>query len=165
MTTMHGSRLRAALIASMLLSASVVLAGCVPAQTPPTRSAVTPTSSVPTPTGTAAGVPVYKPNGSAAENLPYFKLVGHALLDHHESANGRTIIDWLVSHGFNKKDMEITPDKTSIGLDAWNIEFSVKMKDSTCLIGQAGNVNFRAFATTDVSTGKCLIGKTRTINW
>jgi hypothetical protein len=150
---------------ALLFAASFVLAGCVQSNSAVQQSASpTPISPVPTATSTTRAVPVYNPKGSAADNLAYFKMVGHALLNHDQGASGKTIIDYFVAHGFDKKNMEVTPDKTSIGLAAWNIEFSVKI-NGTCIIGQAGNTRFQSFAAPVMSTGKCLIGKTRTINW
>ena len=60
--------------------------------------------------------------------------------------------------------MEVTPDKTSIGLAAWNIDFSVKF-GKTCILGQAGNVGFQSSVVPILATGKCLIGTTRPITW
>jgi hypothetical protein len=37
--------------------------------------------------------------------------------------------------------------------------------NGTCLIGQAGNVGFQSFVAPLVSTGTCLIGLTRKIDW
>jgi hypothetical protein len=154
-------------IAAMTAAATQLafaLAVCVQApKTAPTPLPL-PTSPSATPSNTPAPVATFNPDGSAEANLAYFDKVGHALLDHDESANGETIVNWFVAHGFNKKAMEITPDKTSIGLQAWNIEFSVDM-NGTCLIGQAGNVKFQSTAQPLLATGKCLIGQTRTINW
>jgi hypothetical protein len=153
---------RAVLVVPALVIVAAALAGCVqnPAKSTP--------SVVPTPKAGATGspIPVYIPDGTAEQNLPYFKLVGHSLLDNNPTANaqGKTIVDWFVSHGFIKANMEVTPDKTSIGLAAWNIEFSVKM-DKSCLIGQAGNTGFQSTVQPILATGKCLIGATRTINW
>jgi hypothetical protein len=152
----------AALVVPLVAVAAAVLAGCVqsPARVVP--------SVVPTPhaSSTDSAIPVYNPNGTAKQNLAYFDVVGHALLDNNPTANaqGETIVNWFVSHGFDKSNMEVTPDKTSIGLAAWNIEFSVKMGTS-CLIGQAGNTGFQSTVQPVLATGKCLIGATRTINW
>jgi hypothetical protein len=123
-------------------------------------------ASAPQPTASSTAVPVLDLAGTAKQNLAYFDKVGHALLDDNAAANanGRTIVDYFVQAGFPKKDMEVTPDKTSIGLAASNIEFSVKINGS-CLIGQAGNVGFNSFAAPLVSTGTCLIGQTRKIDW
>jgi hypothetical protein len=152
---------RAALVVPLVVVVSVVLGGCVQ------HTATGKPHAVPTPEpSSTVVVPVYNSNGTAKQNLPYFRLVGHALLDNNASANshGKTIVDWFVAHGFQKAAMQVTPDKTSIGLDAWNIEFSVEL-NKTCLIGQAGNTGFQSFAAPLLATGKCLIGTTRTINW
>ncbi len=80
------------------------------------------------------------------------------------SAKGKAIIDHLASLGFAKDHMEVTPDKTAVGLDADNIEFSVKI-NKTCLVGQTGIVHFHAFAAPLLASNTCLIGKTRAIDW
>jgi hypothetical protein len=142
-----------------------VLAGCV--QNIPASSTPLP---VPTPSGTssASAIPVYNPAGTASDNLAYFNSVGNELFTSTQasaaSSQGETIVNWFVSHGFNKKNMEVTPDKTSIGLAAWNIDFSVRF-GKTCILGQAGNVGFQSATVPVLATGKCLIGATRTIDW
>lgn len=153
---------RAALVVPVALVVATTLAGCVQGPGKSTPSAV----PTPKPGSTTSAIPVYQPNGTAKQNLKYFDLVGHALLDNNPTANsqGKTIVDWFVQHGFDKSNMEVTPDKTSIGLAVWNIEFSVKMGKS-CLIGQAGNTGFQSTVEPILATGKCLIGTTRPINW
>jgi hypothetical protein len=153
---------RAALVVPVVAVLALALAGCVQS-TPKAASSIVPT---PTPGSTSNSVPVYNAKGTAKQNLAYFRVVGHALLDNNPSANthGETIVNWFVAHGFDKTNMQVTADKTSIGLAAWNIEFSVKI-NGTCLIGQAGNVGFQSFAAPLLATGKCLIGTTRPITW
>jgi hypothetical protein len=153
---------RAALALSSASVVALALAGCMAPTTSGHPSAV----PTPSPGSTNSSIPVYNAKGTAQQNLAYFRLVGHALLDNNPSANahGETIVNWFVAHGFNKADMEVTPDKTSIGLAAWNIEFSVKINNG-CIIGQAGNVGFQSFVGPVLSTGKCLIGQTRPITW
>ena len=160
-------RIRAGLLATSLgLAVVAVLAGCVdnpdPGADPPSQTPIAGSSSTPVPTST--GAPTIDLKGTAADNLAFFNAWGRAKVGKHPNIKGKTIIDELVDLGYDKKSMEITPDKTSIGLDAWNIEYSIKLKD-TCLIGQAGNVGFNAFVAPPVSTGKCLIGTTRKIDW
>jgi hypothetical protein len=161
---------RAAAIFVAVAGLSITLAGCVgspsPAPTPLPLPPVATSTATPTPgaTSTPSATPTFYPSGSAADNLAYFNAVGHALLDRNPNANGKSVVDWYVAHGFDKKAMEVTPDKTSIGLQAWNIEFSVNMNGS-CLIGQAGNVGFQSTVQPLLATGKCLIGTTRPINW
>ena len=81
-----------------------------------------------------------------------------------EQAGGRSIIDALVAGGFEKKNMQVTADRTSVDLQADNKEFSVKINGG-CIIGQAGNVGFSVITASVLATGRCLIGKTRTIDW
>jgi len=162
----RGSRIAVGMLALALVG---VLAGCAHPVTKAgahTRAA----SASPAPHRQTTPSPTPEPtlnlSGTARQNFAYFNKVGHALLDHNAAANanGRTIVDYFVQAGFPKKDMEVTPDKTSIGLAAWNIEFSVKFGKS-CIIGQAGNVGFNSFVAPVVSTGTCLIGTTRKIDW
>lgn len=159
---------RTTLAGLSIVACGLLLAACV--ATPkhvdksPTPIAAASGSPSPSPTPTPTGPPVLDPDGDAAANLAYFNLVGHEKFAKNPNIQGRAIIDDLVGAGFVKKDMEITPDKTSIGLAAWNIEFSVKM-NGTCLIGQTGNVGFQSFAAPLLASGKCLIGLTRKIDW
>jgi hypothetical protein len=161
------ARMRASATAVIALSSIALLAGCVkevPTPVPTHKASTAASSATPTPAPTSA--PKLVVGGTAQQNIAYFNLIGHRLLDNNASANanGRTIVDYFVNAGFTKKDMEVTPDKTSIGLAAWNIEFSVKFKDE-CIVGQAGNVGFQSFVGPVVSTNTCLIGLTRPIDW
>jgi hypothetical protein len=141
------------------------LAGCVQGPRPIATPLPTP---IPSGTSTAAAGPTYNPSGTASDNLAYFNQVGNQLFTSSQasaaSTQGELIVNWFVAHGFNKQNMEITPDKTSIGLAAWNIDFSVRF-GKTCVLGQAGNVGFQSSVVPILATGKCLIGQTRTINW
>ena len=163
----RAGNMKALATGAVLLSCVAFLAGCVKeVPTPvPTHTASSASPSA-TPTAASTAAPTLVAGGTAQQNLAYFNLIGHRLLDNNASANanGRTIVDYFVNAGFTKKDMEVTPDKTSIGLAAWNIEFSVKFKDE-CIIGQAGNVGFQSFVAPVVSTNTCLIGTTRPIDW
>jgi hypothetical protein len=159
---------RTLLALPVIAALAVGLTGCLPAAAPtPTHSAHA-TLRAAHPTATPTPVPTYNPRGTARQNLAYFDRVGQALFASSQGAaastQGELIVNWFVAHGFTKANMEVTPDKTSIGLAAWNIEFSVKMNKS-CLIGQAGNVGFQSTAQPLLATGKCLIGLTRPIDW
>ncbi|MCU1534199.1 MAG: hypothetical protein JWR53_680 [Glaciihabitans sp.] len=159
-----GSRMpRAALVLATSVAVAIALTGCVPPTAQPAVPTVSPSGSA-TPSPTPTAVPELVPGGTAAQNLEYFKYIVRPLVHKNANVGGRTVIDALVKAGFAKADLEVTPDKTSVGLDADNTEFSVKL-GATCIIGQAGNVGFHAFATTVLASGHCLAGKTRTINW
>jgi hypothetical protein len=159
-----------ALVAMVAAALAVGLAGCTPPATSPSTqppSTQPPSTSTNSPSGTPStpiAAPTYDPKGTALQNLAYFNAIGRTKIGNHPSIQGKAIVDDLVAAGFDKKAMEITPDKTSIGLAAWNIEFSVKI-NGTCLIGQAGNVGFNSFAAPLLASGKCLVGTTRKIDW
>jgi hypothetical protein len=158
---------RNAIAFSCATIAILLLAGCVQSSPKALPSSPSP-KPVPSASSTAAAVPTYSANGTASDNLAYFNKVGQALFKSSQasaaSSQGELIVNWFVDHGFDKSNMEVTPDKTAIGLAAWNIEFSVKF-GKTCILGQAGNVGFQSSVVPILATGKCLIGQTRTINW
>jgi hypothetical protein len=159
--------MRSAFAAAVAVVLVGVLAGCV--QNVPAASTPLPVP-VPTPSGTstASALPTYNPSGTATDNLAYFNMVGNELFASTQasaaSSQGEAIVNWFVSHGFDKKNMEVTPDKTAIGLAAWNIDFSVRF-GKTCILGQAGNVGFQSATIPVLATGKCLVGVTRPIDW
>jgi hypothetical protein len=150
------------------LAVGGLLAGCALSATPAPSVTKTQTSVVtPTPTFTAAPAPVpaYDPKGSAQENKVYFDLVNTRFFAANPSALGRPIIDNLVAAGFPKSDMQVTPDRTSIGIGADSILFAVKIGDS-CLLGQWGSGTYSSSVEAALTTaGPCLIGITRPITW
>lgn len=105
------------------------------------------------------------PGGSAAEDQPFFDQTIQALLDDKDKPTGRQFIDALVDAGFDKSLMEVTADKTSIGLAADAIEFSVRLGDD-CIVGQKGaEFGYSSVVLPVLDSGTCLLGKTRTIDW
>ena len=121
-----------------------------------------------TPSGTATPTPepdpVLVPTGDAEANLPYFDLVNKRLLDTVPTPNGQQLVENLVAAGFAKADMEVTPDTTVGSEAASTIQFSVRANGS-CLIGQTGAAGYNALAAPLLGTGKCLVGKTRAIDF
>lgn len=156
--------------ATVLAAAAVLaLAGCTP--TPPAgpsgpvaTAAATATAAT-TPSASAA-VPTLVPTGSAAENLPLFADVVRAVWTGPDQVSGRAYVDALVAAGFDKAAMQVTPDATTIGNPAESIEFSVRWGED-CLVGQVGPSIGDPVTTVlpGLSTGACLIGQTRAIDW
>jgi hypothetical protein len=144
------------LVAALVLAAA--LAGCsspAPAPTTPPPVAVeTPTSA---PTQSA-----YDPDATADENLRFFDAAVEPLTDTKNLPAGEDVIDALVDVGFDRTTMELTPDKTAIGLDADSIEFSVKI-NGQCIIGQFGSFGYRSIVAAILATDTCLVGKTVTL--
>ncbi|GAA1691888.1 hypothetical protein GCM10009808_06180 [Microbacterium sediminicola] len=140
-----------------------VLVGC---------SAATPT---PTPTATAAPTPTTTPSPTetttpaaedAAAELSLFTDVVWSVWGTDARYQGRAYVDALVAAGFEKAAMQVTPDETSIGIAADNIQFSVRWGDE-CLVGQVGpTITEPVTAVLDgLATGGCLLGQTRVIDW
>ncbi len=145
---------RALLIAALALA----LAGC----------AEQPTVPMPLPTASAspsASAPAV-PDDSAAGQKQRFDDTNAATLAAANGANpgGRAFIDGLVAAGFDKAAMQVTADKTAISLDADNVQFSV-LVEGECLVGQYGNVGYQSTVLPVLSTGACLVGNTRPIDW
>jgi len=143
----------------------LVLAGC--SATPGDASTPTPSASATTtPTPTEAAAPALLPEGTAAENLPYFDAVITAALTADPNTAGRGYIDALVAAGFDKSTMEVTSDTTTKGEPADSIQFSARV-NGECLIGQNGpsSGGYHSIATPLLATGTCLVGATRQIDW
>jgi hypothetical protein len=148
---------------TLLIGILVVATACSPGQQTPVPPAVGNSNSSST-AAASSGPAVFVPDGTAQENLAYFDSVNEKLIAKNQKPDGRTFIDNLVDAGFTKSDMEVTPDKTAIGLDRDNIQFAVKIGDE-CLIGQFGNVGYHSVVASVTQTDSCLIGFTRAINW
>ncbi|TBN57135.1 hypothetical protein EYE40_06815 [Glaciihabitans arcticus] len=149
-----------AMLAAVVLSA--VLAGCTtepePAPLPPVTS--------PSPSSSAEGTadPGYNPAGDARDNKQYFDTVNRAVIALDKTPGGKKFIDNLVKAGFVKADMQVTEDLTAVELVADNIQFSVLL-GGACLVGQYGNVGYQSVVQPVLTSGKCMVGKTRDIDW
>lgn len=151
---------------ALLLAVAVLAAGCTTDNDEDLEPLPDPvTSETATPAPTETGPPALVPDGSAKQNLDYFDSVNLELeKDTKGMPLGRDIVDNLVAAGFKKSRMEITPDRTAIDLAADTIEFTVRIDDN-CLFGQFGDFDYRSVVLPVLDTGKCLVGKTRTISW
>ncbi|MBN9607052.1 MAG: hypothetical protein J0G30_10615 [Actinomycetales bacterium] len=155
-------------IAAVALAASaatiaLALAGCVESPAPePTTTR--PSSTAPPASPAPTAPPTYDPEGSAADNQAYFDHVIAELVATNPNPKGRDLIDALVNGGFDKSAMEVTPDETSVRLDADAIQFSVRIGDD-CLIGDWGGGTASSTVLPVLPTGTCLVGTTRPIDW
>lgn len=149
-----------------VLAAALMFAGCAPAPAPGTPASTTSTDPVPTASPTASSAPELHPEGTAADNLPLFTAVTRGVWESSERESGRAYIDALVAAGFDKTAMQVTPDRSTIGSTAESLQFSVRWGDE-CLIGQVGEATGDPVTAIlpGLSTGKCLIGQTRPIDW
>lgn len=152
------------------------LSGCTPARPGDSAPATAPTTSA-GPSGTRAAspaatpaptetVPVLKPDGTAADNLPYFASIVAGVWAGPDSVSGRAYVDALVAGGFDKAAMQVTNDQSTVGNPAESIQFSV-LWAGECLVGQVGPATGEPVwvVMPPVGSGACLVGKTRPIDW
>jgi hypothetical protein len=168
-------------IAAAVVTLAAVLSGCTSPGTAEPAPAATrtedstadpqPAEPDPTPSGEATEAPeapspepTLDADGSAEENLDYFDAVNERLLDEQDAPGGRAFIDNLIEAGFDRSAMEVTRDRTAVDLAADNIQFSVRIGEE-CLLGQFGNTGYVSTVGDVLSTGRCLVGRTRPIDW
>ncbi len=168
-TTLHETvparrwRFRAAPAVLLPLALVAALAACTPQSDPaPAGTAATTPAAVASsaPTTTAALLP----EGTAADNKPFFDQVNQALIASNPQAGGVEFTSNLRSSGFDIAAMQVTPDITTVGVAADSIQFSVRWGDQ-CLIGQYGHGAYTSMVAPPIATGACLIGQTRAIDW
>ncbi len=118
-------------------------------------------SASPTPSAAAL-----VPEGTAEQNLPWFRQVVQKVWAGPDRVHGRAYIDALVAAGFPKAAMQVTEDLSTVGNPAESVQFSVLWKGS-CLVGQVGPATGDPVAVVlpQLATGGCLLGKTRPIDW
>ena len=161
-------RLTAAAVGAVMLL-GVALTGCAVGPAEP-AAPVTATSAAASPSEKLSATPdpdpALSPDGSASENLAYFNSLATAVTKANPAADGRAYIDALVVGGFDRTAMEVTFDRTQAGLVADAVQFSVRFAGE-CLIGQIGPASdgFRSMVAPILSTGLCLVGSTRQIDW
>ena len=141
----------------------VILSGCAIDRAEPISS------STPSPTAEVTTAPepdpVYVPDGGATANQAYFDFVNARLVQQNPAADGRAFVDSLVTAGFDRVNMELTPDITPANEKADSITFSVRFDDG-CLIGQYVDASqYLSQVRAALGTGRCLVGQTRPIDW
>jgi hypothetical protein len=156
------------MIASALVAGTLTLAlaGCVPEAATPTSSAKPSVTPTPTAVATDAPPPVLVPNGTAAENKPFFDYLNNqVIVATNKQPDGPAFINSLRAGGFAVETMELTPDVTTVGVKADSIQFSVHASDA-CIIGQWGTATgYTSIVAAALSTGKCMVGETRAIDF
>jgi hypothetical protein len=160
-----------------VIAAIATLTGCAiskPAPAPASSVAADPSTPSPIPTPD----PVFVPGGSAEDNRPVFDFVGDKIAESNHNARGRDFVDALVAAGFDKAAMALTADETPTELTASSISWAVKINDQ-CLVGQffpdqsnpvnqtrpEPEVRYASAIIRPISTGACLVGGTRPIDW
>ena len=153
-----------ALLAPALLGALLLSACTQSAPAPePTPTAVVESGDPGAAPATPTIAPV-DPDGTAEGALPAFEATAGGVVAADPNAQGRALVDALVAAGFPKDRMEVTADATPLGNSVDSILVSVHMPDA-CLIGQRAQDGFSAHVEPALSSGRCLVGQTRAIDW
>lgn len=112
-------------------------------------------------------MPQFHADGTAEENLPIFTAVVEQVSASDEKASGRAYVDALVNAGFDRANMQVTPDVTTVGNPVESLQFSVRWGESVCLMGQVGPSTGEPVTAImeQLPEGVCLVGNTRPIDW
>ena len=146
------------------LALLLVLVGCAQVDEQPAQTQAPSSTSEPTEAPEPEPDPEFVPGGTAGQNRPIFEFVltGQVALDSQPFS--RTLVDALVDAGFDKASMQVTPDTTPVGQRADSILISVLI-DGQCLIGQVIDGAVTSQLTDVLGTGRCLVGRTLSIDW
>ena len=156
-------RMASAALAGII--ALLALTACVNGDPEPTPSASKTSTKSPTPTPTPTPTLTLDPTGTAEENFEYWEFVVKRMATESGMTDGSVMIQRLVDAGFNKADMELTPNLTAIGEQADSVIFAVRFQGE-CLIGQIfRNWDWSVTRTPMLGTGTCLVGTTRPIDF
>jgi hypothetical protein len=147
------------------MTVTAALAACTPARDSPTVGAPVgggaTGGALPAPSSTASTASP----GAVERELTRFDAVNRRTLAGTPAAGGRAFVDGLVAAGYEKADMQVTEDSTTIGLPVPSVQFSVLWR-GVCLIGQHGPRSGGYHGVTgEPVDGRCLIGRTRAIDW
>jgi|LSQX01.2.fsa_nt_gb hypothetical protein len=107
-------------------------------------------------------------DGSAEDNLPFFRETLAQFAGGAEPVQGEWLVNTLANAGFDKAAMQVSFDQSQTGLVADSLFVSVRI-DASCLIGQVvtsdRSVTIELMPTVGPNEDLCLIGHTRPIDW
>jgi len=143
-----------------VLAVTLLVAGCAPIEEQPSPTE----STAPSPTATPEPDPELVEGGTAGQNRPFFEFVLNGMLERNPEPSSQTVVNSLVTSGFDKTAMQVTADTTPVGQRADSILVSVLI-DGQCLIGQIIDAELSTELADVLGTGQCLIGRTLSIDW
>lgn len=154
-------------LAALALSAlaATVLAGCAPETADDPRPEASQTAA-PEEAPEEPALTEFDPEGTAEDNLELFAQVTNDVWESEDGVRGRDYVDALVAKGFDKSQMQVTSDATTIGWEVESLMFSVQLGDE-CLVGQVGPSTGDPVANVQplLDAGTCMLGSTRAIDW
>lgn len=164
--TRSESRVPRLLVSAIAAAAVLALAACAPAAPADSHTKTPTATAAPSAEPTASAPPALQPDGTAADNLAYFDSIAGAVLAADPAAGGEAFINALVAGGFNKADLEVGFDRTTVDLAADSVPWAVRF-NGECLLGQFGPASggYHSLVAPILPSGTCLVGATRPIDW
>lgn len=157
---MRRRRIRVSVSVVVLASMAAVLSGCQANSTDGSHgmSETTSSSESPAPSATA---PELNPNGDADENQVLFDAVNKGVIARSDAPTREDFVDALVTSGFEREDIEVTRDVTTVGNEAESVQLAV-LWDGECLLGQYDPPDgaYTSTVADVLSSGRCLLGET-----
>lgn len=105
----------------------------------------------------------FYPDGTAEENLPWFRQAAQKVFVGPQKGVGQAYLDALVAAGFDPAAMEVGRDHNTINEPAETLSFSVLWNETSCLVGQAGSSIPELVTGVAAPVGprnRCLVGST-----
>jgi ABC-type transport system substrate-binding protein len=154
------SRASVAVIALVAIAASLTGCSSAPVAAPSSSPTSTPTLA-PTPTTVPEPPPdaVFDPQADAETNRPVIDQVLVPLVATGAIPSGEQIVTALIEAGADVSILEVTADRTAIGLEVDSILFSVRLGDE-CILGQFDGDGYTSTTAPVLASGGCLIGTT-----
>lgn len=170
---MRSSARRASAVLIVSAAIAALVAGCstmpAPSGAPAPPSAVAPTpdgspgSPGPSAEPTPAPAPAFDPAAAADDNRPLVDAALAPLVAAGGIPAGRAVADALVAAGVPVDTIEVTADRTAIGLAVDALLVGVRSGES-CVLAQFDDRGFTSTTAAVLSTGACLVGATASLD-
>ncbi|MDO8338960.1 MAG: hypothetical protein Q7T15_12005 [Microcella sp.] len=165
---MRASTRRASALIVAAAAIAALVAGCTPSPgpsgAPPSSAAPGPSASTPAePAPTQEPAPTFDPAAAAETNLPVVESALSPLVSAGGIPAGRSVVDALTGAGIPLSELQVTPDRTAIGLPVDALLFSVRSGDS-CVLGQFDGDGFTTTTAPALASGACLVGATASLD-
>ncbi len=147
---------------AIVLGAALLLSGCA-AGTVPTAgpTANVPYTGAPRPAATSKPAPaaVFVPDGTAAQNMPFFVSVAEQAIAANAAVSSADVAVLESQNGFDRAAIQFTYSRTAAGLASDSSSVAVLVGDE-CIIAQFGPVitGVHGIVLPALAQGGCLIG-------
>jgi hypothetical protein len=151
-----------------VLAGVLVIAGCTVASTPDPTSTMAPLPAPASPQvpsdDPVAPDPEFVPEGSAADNAEFARFVVQRRTDaSSDPLRSADVAEALIAAGFARESLEVTADRTPLGLRADVVSFAVRVDDE-CIVGELRASTVSTVVMPGLATGRCLVGADASID-